>query len=93
MINCDVNELVICKDHYEDEYDFETAISKAIMLLLENGYVMTVRYDDAGLGIVVIEYETNDYGLKQPHWIFEDERCIVEQHRELENNQTQKSKE
>lgn len=66
-----VNELVLCKDNYDDLYDFESAIQNAIMLLLNAGYIMTVRYDEPSLGIVVIEYEHGDlsYGCPHPCWL------------------------
>ena len=67
----DVNEIVICKDTYKTQEDFENAIKKAIMVLLDNEYIMTVRYDEPGLGIVCIEYNSDDesYGKHYPHWL------------------------
>ncbi len=65
-----VNQLVICKDEFEDEYEFEESIKTAVMLLLQNDYVMTIKYDEKGLGIVVIEFETNkEYGEIMPYWL------------------------
>lgn len=66
-----VNQLVICKDEYEDEYEFEDAIKAAVMLLLQNDYVMTIKYDEKGFGIVVIEFEPNniEYGYPMPYWL------------------------
>ena len=67
----DVNEIVICKDTYKTQEDFENAIKKAIMVLLNNNYIMTVRYDEPGLGIVCIEYNSDDEscGHYYPHWL------------------------
>lgn len=67
----DVNEIVICREEYETTEDFENAIKKAVMVLLDNNYIMTVRYDEKGLGIVVIEYNYADqsYGDYYPVWL------------------------
>ena len=55
-----VNEIVICKDEYKTTEDWENAIKKAIMVLLDNNYTMIVRNDDKGLGIVAIEFDSDD---------------------------------
>lgn len=70
-----VNELVLCRDDYEESYEFEDAIHNAVMLLLNAGYIMTVKYDEKGLGIVAIEYEHADqsYGCRYPHWLSPEE--------------------
>jgi hypothetical protein len=62
-----VNELVICKDNFKSQEDFENAIRKAVMVLLENRYIMTVRYDEPGLGIVCIDFEDDDQSLDAPY--------------------------
>ena len=69
------NELVICRDEYEDEFEFEDAVKKAVMLLLQNDYVMTIKYDDKGLGIVVIDYESSnkEFGGYYPYWLLPEE--------------------
>lgn len=70
-----INSIVVCRDEYKTTEDFENAIKKAVMVLLENNYIMTVRYDDKGLGIVVIEFNSNDLQLgdPMPHWLSVDE--------------------
>ena len=70
-----VNQLVLCKDDYDDLYDFESALQNAIMLLLNARYIMTVRYDEPSLGIVVIEYEYEDLscGCPHPYWLTPEE--------------------
>lgn len=67
----DVNTITICKDTYKTQEDFENAIKKAIMVLLDNNYIMTVRYDEPGLGIVCIDYERDDqsFGCDYPYWL------------------------
>lgn len=66
-----VNEIVICRDEYESKEEFENAIKDAIMVLLNNNYIMTVRYDEKGFGIVAIEFDcaNQEYGSSYPYWL------------------------
>lgn len=66
-----VNSIVIVRDKFDSDEAFKNAIKDAISVLLENDYIMTVRYDDRGLGIVVIDYESNDreFGCAYPYWL------------------------
>lgn len=75
-----VNTLTICKDNYEDEFNFECAIGDAVMFLLKNDYIMTVRYDEKGLGIVCIDYEHCDkkYGCPYPYWLYPQHAEAIE---------------
>ena len=70
-----VNEIVICRNEYKTKEDFENAIKDAVMVLLNNNYIMTVRYDEKGLGIVVIDYNPiqKEFGEPYPYWLTEDE--------------------
>lgn len=63
-----VNEITVCRDDYKSEEAFENAIKDAIMVLLNNGYIMTVQYDDKELGIVWIKYEyaNREFGCAYP---------------------------
>ena len=65
------NQLVLCRDEYESQEQFENAIRDAVMLLIHNNYILTVEYDDKELGIVVINYNyaDRDYGDKYPYWL------------------------
>lgn len=69
------NEIVICRSEYKTKEDFENAIRDAVMVLLNNNYIMTVRYDEKGLGIVAIEYNyaNQEYGDVYPHWLYPEE--------------------
>ena len=89
MISYKVSQLVICKEHYEDEYEFREAIGKAVMLLLENDYIMTVQYDDIGLGIVVIEYEPNhpEWDCNYPYWLTPEEYEVLEMYKDNEGGE------
>lgn len=66
-----VNNITICRDTYKTQEDFENAIKKAIMVLLDNKYIMTVRYDEPGFGIVCIDFENADesIGCSYPYWL------------------------
>ena len=70
-----VNQLVICRDKYNSKEEFESAIRDAIILLLNAEYIMTVRYDEKGLGIVVIDYNHSDmeFGDAYPYWLMPEE--------------------
>ena len=70
-----VNELMICKDEYNTQEDFENAIKKAVMVLLDNNYIMTVDYEEKGLGIVKIcyNYSDKDLGDIYPYWLSAEE--------------------
>ena len=75
-----VNEIVICKDDYKSKEDFENAIKDAIMVLLSNNYIMTVKYDEKSFGIVSIEYnhDNQEYGGTYPYWLLPEEWESVE---------------
>lgn len=69
------NEIVICRDEYDNQHDFEEMIKNAVMLLLNNDYIATIRYDEKSLGIVAIEYDYDDasYGSYYPYWLLPEE--------------------
>ena len=68
-----VNQLAIVRDNHKTQEGFENAIRDAITLLLDNDYIMTVRYDanDKNIGVVVIDYEAADesWGAPYPYWL------------------------
>lgn len=74
-----VNSLVLCRDEYKNQEEFENEIKKAVMLLLDAGYIMTVRYDEKGMGIIAIEYNYADqeFGCPYPHWLTPEEEESV----------------
>lgn len=79
-----VNQIVICKDDYESKEEFENAIKDAIMVLLNNNYIMTVKYDEKFFGIVSIEfnYADQEYCDAYPYWLMPEEAEIIECYRE-----------
>ncbi len=70
-----VNSIVICKDKFKSEEDWKNAIKDAVMVLLENDYIMTVRYDEKGFGIVAIDYNyaEQEFGAAYPYWLMPEE--------------------
>lgn len=80
----DVNTIVICRDAYTTQSDFQNAIRDAIMVLLNNDYIMTVSYDEKGLGIVEIDYEScnQELGAAYPYWLTPEEAENVACYRE-----------
>lgn len=72
-----VNCVTVCRDKYETKKDFENAIKKMIMSLLDNDYIATIKYDanDKELGVVVINFNYADEGFGDyyPHWLLPDE--------------------
>lgn len=70
-----VNSIVICREKFDSDEAFKNAIRDAVMVLLDNEYVMTVRYDEKGLGIVAIDYDYEDQSLGDayPYWLTPEE--------------------
>lgn len=82
----DVNSIAICRNNYSTKEEWEEAIKKMVMCLLDNRQIMTVRYDEPGLGIVVIEFNSDDqsWGEHYPYWLSpqEEESIIYDDERE-----------
>ena len=74
-----VNSICICKSDYKNEKDWEDAIHTFVLGLLNAEYVVVVRYDDKGLGHVVIEFNYADrsYGDDYPYWLNPDQVDIL----------------
>ena len=71
-----VNQLVVCKDDYKNTEEFYKAIQDVLMVILNNRYECTVRYEEPGIGIVVFEYDydrENGFGNPLPYWLSPDE--------------------
>lgn len=71
----EVNSIAICRENYKSQEEFEQAVKATVMLLLNANYIMTVRYDEPSLGIIVIEYNPADesWGCHYPHWLSAEE--------------------
>ena len=84
-----VNMLVICRDKFSSKEEFEDAIKRAVILLLDNEYVMKIRYDEKGFGIVSIEYEHDDpeIAASRPYFLTPEqyEKLLYEEYEENES--------
>ena len=84
----EVNEIVIFKDRFSSIEEFEDAIKRAIMVLLENDYIMTIRWDEKDMGILCIDYEDDDVsiGAAYPYWLYPEEWESVVYNEEREDD-------
>ena len=70
--------IVFSVSNYNDDLDkmFE-AITTVAKVLLNEGYVVLLRYDEPGLGIAVMEFEHDDnlsyWGVANPIWLTPEE--------------------
>lgn len=74
-----VNSITICRDNFGTVSEWEDAVKRMVMSLLENHQIMTVRYDESGLGIIIIEFEHDDpsMGCRYPRWLTPEEEETV----------------
>jgi hypothetical protein len=75
-----VNTITFCRSSYNDEIEWEMAIESTVTMLLRADYIMTVRNEEKGLGIVSIDFETDkrEYGGAYPYWLEPEEvECVV----------------
>ena len=85
MAENNFERIIFCQDNYDNDRNklFE-AVSTQLRLLLDAGYVAVVRYDEPGLGIVVIEFQHDEHaepwGVWSPVWISpeEEEKIWIE---------------
>ena len=84
----DVNSIAIVRDNYATREEWEDAIKRMVVNLLDNRQIMTVSYDESGLGIVAIEFnpDQQEWGCKYPYWLSpnEEESVIYDEEREEE---------
>ena len=81
-----VNNIAICKDNYSSHEEWEDAIKKMVISLLENRQILVARYDEPGCGIVDIEFNPDqmEWGCHYPYWLSptEEESIIYDDERE-----------
>lgn len=84
-----VNSISICRDNYSSCEEWEDAIKTMVIALLKNHQIMTVRYDEPGIGIVDIEFnpDQQDWGCHYPYWLSptEEKSVIYDDERECDN--------
>lgn len=81
-----VNSIAICRDNYSTREEWEAAIGRMVMELLNNRQIMTICYDEPGFGIVDIEFnpDQQEWGAHYPYWLSptEEESVIRDDERE-----------
>lgn len=91
----DVNSIAICRDNYSTREEWEAAIGRMVMELLNNRQIMTVRYDEPGLGIVDIEFnlDRQEFGAHYPYWLSptEVESVVLDEEREDEQKRLEEN--
>ena len=81
------NEIVICRDEFDTEAAFRKSIADTVNLLIDNNYIMTVKYDEKSFGIVVIKFDFADEQLasRYCYWLNLDEAELVDSERRTGN--------
>jgi len=72
-----VNEIVFCRKDDETKEELFQRVGEQLKLLLGAGYLAVVRYDEPGIGVIVIEYQHDEnldyWGCVQPMWVTPEE--------------------
>ena len=80
------NSIAICRDNYSTREEWENAIKTMVVALLDNRQIMTVCYDEPGLGIVCIEFnpDQQERGCHYPYWLSprEEESVVYDEYRD-----------
>jgi hypothetical protein len=86
-----VNTIVFCKDDYNTEQDWMNAVRDATFLLLNAQYQMVIKYDEPGLGIIRLDFESSDesFGAPWPYWLTptEAESVVTDEERETADSE------
>lgn len=77
----DYNILEIDRRDYDTKEDFANAVRDAVMVLLNNHYIMTVE-DDGVVAIINYNYAESKYGCDYPYWLSSEEWEMVSKERE-----------
>ena len=72
------NKLTICRSTYATPEGFRNAVRDAVLLLLNNHYILTIVFSDEEMSTVSIQYDYSDKEIGQmyPIWtqkVLEDE--------------------
>ena len=81
-----INILEIDRDDYVTKEDFANAVRDAVMVLLNNHYIMTVE-DDGLVVVITYNYADSQYGCDYPYWLSPEEWENVLENREEEENE------
>jgi hypothetical protein len=75
------NILEIDRDDYQTKEEFANAVRDAVMVLLNNRYIMTVE-DDGEVVVIRYNYDDSKYGCDYPYWLSPEEYESVEEDEE-----------
>lgn len=77
------NKVTVCKQNYKTNEEFENAVKQIVMWLINNDYILTIKYDDKEYGIVwiVFDYANEEYGGPLPYWLTPEEADRIEEER------------
>lgn len=87
MIDKRFDAIEFSTSNYNGDNDkmFE-AINAVIRVLLDGQYIVVVRYDEPGLGVVIVEFGHDDrldyWGVPNPMWLTPEEMELHERDRE-----------
>lgn len=78
------NQMTICRDDFETLAAFKQSVSDAVNVLLENNYNINIKYDDIGIGIVVIYFDYADEMLAERYlyWLDMEEADTIDDMRQ-----------
>ena len=77
-----VNTITVVLENYNDEFEWKDAIQRAIEVLMENRYVMTIREEEKGIVVIDYDYDWNTgLGERAPIWLTlsEEQRLIYDE--------------
>lgn len=84
-----VNTITVVLEDYNDEFEWKDAIQRAIEVLMENRYVMTIREEEKGIVVIDYDYDWNTgLGERAPIWLTssEEERLVYDEDMEEEED-------
>lgn len=82
------NEMVFCKDNYENELEMWDDIRDFLRILTKQDMQIEFYCDEQGLGIYCANYNTRkDYGTAHIEWLAEDEFIDSYKSEEEDNNE------
>ena len=64
-----MNELVLVRDDYESDFEYDRAILSAVKLLTEARYILTVELEEKNIFVIRYDHANRDYGTPYPYWL------------------------
>ena len=71
------SQIVFDEDRFTNESEMFAEIAVQLSILLKQGYIAVVRYDEPSLGIAMVEFEHDEHfepwGCSTPMWVTAEE--------------------